>query len=152
MSTLVVGPSKQDEKEAHAVKMGLINDLEKMRDGICQEITDELDNLMLEAQRIAYDMCPKDTFALANSITIGSGVISSGSDFYNATLGAGDETINWKTGKMTAEYALYVHDGHVMPNGEFWEGVPFLMDGMNYIESQLEACVNRALAELGVGE
>ena len=153
MSTCVVGPSKQDEKEAHAVKMQLIEELGLLRDEICEKITDELDAIMEQVKQTAIFLCPKDTGALASSISLTGGAISFGSEFYQASISAGDESIvNPISGKPTSEYAELVESGHVMRDGMFWSGVPFLEDAMAAFENELSACVDRAMKELDVGE
>ena len=154
MSTCVVGPSKQDEAEAHAVKMQIISDLTEIRDGIEDELSAELAKIMLQVQQLAIEMCPKDTGALASSISLEGGALekSAGPDFYEQNIFAGNESIvNPKTGVSTAEYALYVHDGHAMPDGSFWEGVPFLSDALAAFAGEIENAVQRALAEMTKG-
>lgn len=140
---------RADEEEAHRVKMLLISQLEEIRDGIEDELSAELSKIMLAVQQLAIEMCPKDTGALASSITLdNSGAVQAG-DFYGNTISAGSENIvNPVSGKPTAEYALFVHDGHAMPNGMFYEGVPFLTEAMLMFESELESAVDKAMKEL----
>jgi len=96
--------------------------LAEIRDGLCEEIINELDSIMQKVLASAIELCPKDTGALASSINLEGGAISQGNDFYEANIYAGsDDIINYKTGKATSEYAQYVEDGHGT-----YEGVPFL--------------------------
>ena len=154
MSTCVVGPSKQDEAEAHAVKMQIINDLENIRDGIEDALSAELAKIMLQVQQLAIEMCPKDTGSLASSISLEGGSLekSAGPDFYEQSIFAGSEgVVNPKTGVPTSTYALMVHDGHSMPDGGFYEGVPFLSDALAAFEGELESAVQKALVQLTEG-
>jgi hypothetical protein len=122
--------------------------LAEIRDGLCEEIINELDSIMQKVLASAIELCPKDTGALASSINLEGGAISQGNDFYEANIYAGsDDIINYKTGKATSEYAQYVEDGHGT-----YEGVPFLEEAMMKYENELELAVNRALAELCTGD
>lgn len=122
--------------------------LEEIRDNLEDEVRAELDSIMEKVKDMAIEMCPKETGALASSISLESGAIQSG-DFYGSSIYAGSEDIiNPITGKATSEYALFVHDGHAMPNGGFYEGVPFLDEAMQFYEAELELAVSRALAQL----
>lgn len=143
---------RADEKAAHEIKMANIATLEEIRDGLCEEISNELDSIMLQIQQLAIELCPKDSGALASSISLTGGAISSGSDFYEGSIYAGSPDIANKEGVATSEYALFVHDGHVLRNGDFYSGVPFLTDAIAAFENELEACVEKALRELGVGD
>lgn len=129
---------------------------------IIAEIQNELDEIWEKIRDAAIDLCPKDTGALASSIEIesegGTGAIkvsgiSSDGDFYSNSIYAGnDSVINPKSGRATSEYALFVHDGHAMPNGMFYEGVPFLADAVDKYQDELDSVVDRALDELGLNE
>jgi hypothetical protein len=115
-----------------------------------EQLASELDAVMEKIRDAAIELCPKDTGALASSITIdNSGIVSAG-DFYGNSISAGSEdVINPKTGKPTSEYASLVHDGHAMRDGTFWEGIPFLTEAFDMYFEELEACVDRAMKELG---
>lgn len=133
----------------NGTKKRTIEELTEIRDSLEESVRAELDAIMQSVLATAIDLCPKDTGALASSISLENGVISSG-DFYGCSIYAGSEDIiNPKTGKPTSEYALMVHDGHVMPNGEFWEGMPFLDMAFAQYEGELQACVDKALSEMG---
>jgi hypothetical protein len=105
------------------------------------QIQIELDAIWENVKATAVMLCPKDTGALAESITLesegGSGAIEVGGisadgDFYSNSISAGSaDVINPKTGEPTDLYALFVHDGHAMPNGMFYSGVPFLVDAVS---------------------
>jgi len=43
----------------------------------------------------------------------------------------------------------WVHDGHVMRDGSFWSGVPFLTEAIAMNEKELNDAINRALKKLG---
>jgi hypothetical protein len=130
-------------------------ELADIRDNIAYEVALELDVIWQEIKEMAIALCPKETGALASSITLenqgGTGAISvQGGDFYQSSIFAGSEDIvNPISGKTTAEYALFVHDGHAMPNGGFYEGVPFLADAVAAYENELESCVDKAMTENG---
>lgn len=126
------------------------------------QIQIELDAIWEKIRDLAIEMCPKDTGALASSIEIesegGSGAIgvsgiSADGDFYSNTIFAGnDEVVNPKTGKPTSFYALFVHDGHAMPNGDIYEGVPFLTEAIDAYQSELDNVVDTAMNELGLNQ
>lgn len=112
----------------------------------------ELDNVMEQVKQTAYELCPKDTRALANSINLISGAITEG-DFANYQLFAGDESINPKTLKPTSEYAFFVEEGHLLKdNVTWWEGAHFLSQAMQIFEEELSIAVERALREMGATE
>jgi hypothetical protein len=139
---------RADEKEAHEAKEANIRALEEIREGLEEEITNELDSIMQQVKDLAISLCPKDTGALASSISLESGAISSG-DFYGSQIYAGSEDIiNPISGKPTSEYAGLVHEGHALRDGSFYEGTPFLTDALSAFENELEECVSRALKEL----
>lgn len=130
----------------------------EVRDNIATEVALRLDEVWIQIKAAGIEFCPKESGALASSIEIenqgGSGAIGvsgmAGGDFYSSSIFAGNEDIiNPRTGKATAEYALFVHDGHAMPNGGFYEGVPFLTDAVDMYQDELDACVNRAMSENG---
>ncbi|MCJ7633163.1 hypothetical protein MUP77_12325 [Candidatus Bathyarchaeota archaeon] len=139
---------KEKFKQEEEVK----EQLEEIRDRLCEQITTELDSIFLQIQQLAIEICPKDTGALASSISLTGGAISAGNEFYQASISAGDPSIvNPKSGKGTDEYASLVHDGHTMRDGMFWSGVAFLEDAMAAFENELENCVTKGLAELTSG-
>jgi hypothetical protein len=130
--------------------------LAEIRDDIAYEVALRLDEVWIQIKDLAIEICPKESGALAASVEIenqgGSGAIGvsgiAGGDFYSSSIYAGNQTIvNPITGKPTAEYALFVHDGHAMPNGGFYEGVPFLTDAVDAYQAELDACVDRAMSE-----
>ena len=132
-----------------------------------QEIADELARIWYEIWMDAIAFCEKtmDTGALASSINVieGGMVVGGGMGLsrtarqpignwiFDRSIIAGDETIiNPKTGKSTALYAEWIHDGHLMKDGVFWEGNPFLQDALDAHEAELEAAVDKAMRELGL--
>ena len=137
-------PAKiQDE----TVVKGQLNDI---IDDFPDAVATELQAIMEKVQETAIDLCPKDTGALASSINLEGGSISASrqGDFYEANIYAGSpDIINPKTGKPTSDYALLVHDGHMMRDGSMYEGVPFLVEALMLYEEELEEAVNRALQE-----
>jgi hypothetical protein len=127
--------------------------IEGLSDEIEDEVSAELDSVLELIKNAAIEMCPKDTGALASSITIGNTGIVSAGDFYGNSISVGSEdVINPKTGISTAFYASLVHDGHAMRNGEFWEGIPFLDEAMLMYFEELERAVDRALKEVAEKE
>jgi hypothetical protein len=108
---------------------------------------------MQSIKALAIELCPKETGALASSISLEGGAISSGNDFFEAQIFAGSEDIvNPISGKPTSEYADLIESGHLMRDNTFWEGCPFLEDAMMAFESEIEACVTKALSQLLSGD
>jgi hypothetical protein len=145
-AVVTFGPEKW-ESEARLMDWlsGLPEELE-------EQIRIELDAVMQRVLEASISLCPKSTGALASSISLESGVISAG-DFYGCNISAGDPSIvNPVSGKPTSEYAMLVHDGHVMRDGSIYEGVPFLEEALMMYEEEIEACVDRALSELGYNQ
>jgi hypothetical protein len=137
------------DENFHQQKHYAMAELAQIRDGLEDELRAELDAVMQKILATAIDLCPKDSGALASSINLDSGTIEAG-DFYGNSIYAGDPNItNPKTGKSTNTYAQLVHDGHVMRDGSFYEGVPFLTEALLTYEAELESAVDRALKELG---
>ena len=123
-----------------------------------EAIYDELDAIWKQIRDKAIELCPKESGALASSIELqsegGSGkvglsgsVTQGGLIYENAIYAGNDSTFNFD-GQPTSQYAASVHDGHQLPNGEFWEGTPFLEDALDFYDSALEEAVNRALREV----
>ena len=140
-------------KEKFAEEEEVRRQLEEIRDKLCEQIINELDAILEAIKADAISLCPKDTGALASSISTTGGATGSSSNFYEASIYAGDPSVvNPKSGKGTDEYAELVESGHALRDGTFWEGSGFLSQAMMMHEGELEECVNRALAELGVGE
>jgi hypothetical protein len=137
-------------------KQRTIEDFKDMENNIIRATAWYMDEVWKWIRDLAVDMCPKDTGALASSIFLGSEgtlVVTSGSqgDFYNNSISAGDPNIiNPKTGKATSEYVMFVHDGHLMRDGSFWEGIPFLTYAVAMFEIELEECVDKAIHDLGL--
>lgn len=140
------------DNDFHRQKHFTMGQLSEIRDGLEEEIRLELEAVMQKILADAISLCPKDTGALASSISLESGVISAG-DFAGYQIFAGSpDIINPKSGKPTSEYASMVHDGHALPNGSFYEGVPFLEEAIMLHFEELERAVERALKELGENE
>lgn len=144
--------TSSEQKEKFESEATVKRQLAEIRDNLESEVKAELDSVMQKIKLAAIELCPKDTGALASSISLDEhGAIQSG-DFYGCSIFAGsDDIINPKTGKPTSEYALFVHDGHAMRDGTFWEGIPFLDEAMLMYFDELEAAVDRALKSLGQG-
>lgn len=131
--------------------------LQEIRDNIAQQVALELDIIWEQIKDLAIELCPKETGALASSVEIenegGSGAIMvsgiSGGEFYNSSIFAGNFATSNAQGEPTALYALFVHDGHAMPDGSFYEGVPFLEDAVAAYQNELDSCVDRAMSENG---
>jgi hypothetical protein len=135
-----------DEKTKHR-DMAI---LATIRDELESEVIQELELVCQKILAEAIALCPVDTGALRSSINMVSGTISAG-DFAGFQLFAGDESIiNPKTHKSTAEYALLVHDGHAMPDGSFWEGMPFLEQAYAEYADELEEAINRAIKSCSI--
>jgi hypothetical protein len=132
---------------------GLVGLLETLKGEMNEAVAEELDSVWQQIKEMAIELCPKDTGALASSIKLGSeggqGVVLAGNEFYGDTISAGEDNIvNPKSGAPTSSYAIAVHDGHLLRNGQFWEGTPFLEDALDAFASELELAVNRAMQKL----
>ena len=126
--------------------------LERLTDNLEGAVSAELMEIMEMVKDLAVELCPKETGALASSISLESGSISSG-DFFNASIYAGSpDIINPISGKPTSEYAQLVHDGHALRNGTFFEGEPFLEDALMAYEGDIEEAVTKALSQLLSGD
>lgn len=143
----------------NGTKDKVANEIARIGYELPEAVRAELDEIWAKIEQAAIDICPKDTGALASTIKTseGGGAIGmtsmSTNDIYNKTLIAGDEAvINRKTGKSTAEYAGWIHDGHMMRDGTFWNGVPFLVEGFMMYEEELNAAIDKALSELQGGK
>lgn len=123
-----------------------------------EAIYEELDAVWLAIKDLAVQLCPVQSGALASSIELenegGSGktgvqgsVMQGGVIYENAIYAGNDLTFNFD-GQPTSQYVLAVHDGHMLPNGDFWEGTPFLEDALDYYESELDAAISRAIGEV----
>jgi hypothetical protein len=132
--------------------------MEEIRRNIEMEVASQLDIIWIQILGAAVELCPKETGALASSIRLESesgyarGAIGvagiAGEEFYSNSIYAGRfDVINPVTGEPTDLYALFVHDGHALPNGGFYEGVPFLAEAVEEYQSELDACVDRAMTE-----
>lgn len=141
------------DENFHAQKHYVMGQLSEIRDNLEAELQIELQNVLERIKADAVSLCPKDTGALASSISIDDSGKVDVSDFYGNTISAGrDDIVNPKTGKSTASYACFVHDGHLLPNGEFWEGEPFLDEAMLLHIEELEKIVDRVLKNIGEAE
>lgn len=133
-------------------------DIATVRDELNDAVSAELDQIWQKIKDLAIQMCPVESGALASSIELESeggsgstGVSGSGEFYSNAIYAGNDETFNFD-GQPTSQYVLAVHDGHMLPNGDFYEGTPFLEDAVDAFESELDSAVDRALAELNIGD
>ena len=107
-------------------------DIRIVRDELPDAVAAELDDIWQQIKDMAIDLCPKESGALASSIELqsegGSGKLGisgqNGEFYHNAIYAGNDETFNFE-GQPTSRYVLAVHDGHTLPNGDFWEGNPF---------------------------
>src|SRR5208283_960927 len=120
-------------------------DIRTLRDDFPDAVAAELDNIWMQIRDKAIELCPKESGALASSIELesegGSGAVSAsqGATIYENSIYAGnDSTFNFD-GQPTSQYADLVESGHQLPNGDFWEGCPFLEDAVDFYDSELEA-------------
>src|SRR5208283_1610873 len=131
-------------------------DIRTLRDDFPDAVAAELDNIWMQIRDKAIELCPKESGALASSIELesegGSGSVSAaqgGVIYENAIYAGNDSTYNFE-GQPSSQYALSVHDGHMMANGDFWEGCPFLEDALDYYDSALSEAVDAAMQNLGI--
>lgn len=129
-----------------------------IRDDFPNELAQELDNIWQLIRDKAIELCPKESGALASSIELesegGSGTVSAsqGGEIYSNAIYAGNESTFNFSGQPTSQYAQAVHEGHMMRDGSFWEGCPFLEDALDAYESELNAAVDAAMQNLGIGD
>lgn len=143
---VTIDPSFHDQKHF------AMAELAQIRDGLEDEIRGELMAIMEKVKVLAIELCPKDSGALASSISLESGTLQAG-DFANYSIYAGNESIvNPISGRPTSEYVLFVHEGHLMRDGSFYEGVPFLTEALQAFEAEIESCIDRAMKEIGSRE
>ena len=155
---------KGDKKMAYVEEItddGTIEDtaenIEEIRDDMPEAVAEELDEIWMNIKDLAIELCPKESGALASSVELenegGSGAVGSGASveggviYENAIYAGNDETFNFE-GQPTSQYAMAVHDGHMLPDGSFWEGNPFLEDALDTYEAELEMAVARAIDNL----
>jgi len=137
------------------------NDIRTLRDEFPDQVCEELDAIWAQIKDKAIELCPKESGALASSIELesegGSGktgvsATTQGGEFYrNAIYAGNDETFNFD-GQPTSQYVLAVHDGHMLPNGDFFEGTPFLEDAVDSFEDELNSIVDNVLNSLEIGD
>lgn len=137
-----------------STKKQLVDELTQFRDEFPAAVVAELDAVWEKVRDKAIELCPKSSGALASSIELesegGSGKtgMRGDNDFYSNAIYAGnDQTFNFE-GQPTSSYVLSVHDGHLLPNGVFLEGTPFLTDAVDFYMDELESCVDRAMKDL----
>jgi len=126
------------------------------RDDFWDEFNDairaELDGVWQDIKNRSIELCPKESGALASSIELesegGSGTVGASDTLYtNAIYAGNDQTFNFE-GQPTSQYASAVHDGHMLANGDFWEGCPFLTDALDQYEGALLDAVARGLDQV----
>ena len=141
--------TESDNGTKEEVKKQIILISKEMEQEIADELQSIMENLVLPR---AIELCPKDTGALASSITLTGGAIQKSAnvagDFYECSIGAGDpNVINPKSGKGTDEYAYLIEEGHFLKNGQFYQ-VAFLEDALAEFQAELENAVFTALQQL----
>lgn len=137
-------------------------DIRTIRDDLPDAVVDELDAVWQKIKDLAVDLCPKESGALASSVELesegGSGKIAisgshtQGEEFYSNAIYAGNDSTYNFSGQPTSQYAQSVHDGHMLPDGSFWEGTPFLEDALDAFEDELNSIVDKALSSLETGD
>lgn len=148
-----------DEDDA-GTKRKVINALERTRKDIATggDIARELDRVWNAIKDDAYKLCPKDTGALANSIRvvkIPTGAMIGGwskikeISIFDRSIVAGDITKTNPKTKKPVDYATWVHDGHKMPDGRLFTGVPFLTEAIAMHDEELNKAIQRALRKIG---
>ena len=139
-------------------KKKLKKEIKKFKGGVKDGVAIELEKVMRKIRDDAVAICPKETGSLASTIRIASiptGMMTGAWSrikeimLFDKSIIAGDITkINPKSGRPV-DYASWVHNGHVMRDGRFWSGVPFLTEAIAMNEKELNDAINRALKKLG---
>lgn len=146
------------EESDNGTKDRTKREIQDVSDNLPDTIKEELRAIWETIRDTAEDLCPKESGALASTIEVVEGADAggvsatslTGQEIANFTIVAGsDDVVNPRTGRPTSEYAIWVHDGHLMTDGRMWEGVPFLTEALLMYEEELEAAVDKALSELG---
>lgn len=158
----------------NGTKDAVIVTTKQMAKDIPMQFASELDEVWWAILMDAIEFCSKtlDTGALASSIRVTEGSemmsgatfngpagtgparqpvvqgTSSGTIFDRSIIAGDASVINPKTGIGTDVYAEWIHDGHMMRDGTFWEGNPFLTDAMSAHEVELMSALDKAQKEL----
>ena len=149
----------------NGTKQKVMDNLNDINEELPSAIMQELDAIWMAIwmDAIAFSSKTMDTGALAASINVIEGGMGEGGGMglsrtprqpvgnwiFDRSITAGDvSVVNPKTGKTTAMYADWVHDGHAMRDGTFWQGNPFLTDALDAHEAELEAAVEKAMKEM----
>jgi len=132
--------------------------VKELQTGLPEKVAAELDRVWHEIWADAVRECPVDTGALVSTIRIVEGVMGNiggelsrfiSETFFDRTIIAGDPArINPKSGRPI-DYANLVHDGHLMRDGTFWCGHPFLTIAFAMHMKELEDAVDKAMRSLG---
>lgn len=147
------------EETDNGTKRRTREEIERIGNELTEKVRQELEDVWDKIWQEAFDLCPKKSWSLAHSIQViegALGMFAGGSNvkdvmFFDRSIIAGDEMIiNPDTNKPTSEYASLVHDGHLMRDGKFWNGVPFLTDALAKYDDELTNAVNKAMQELGI--
>jgi hypothetical protein len=118
----------------------------------------ELDRVWEQIRLDAIEICPKQFGDLSRTIRVVNistdimeGVWSRTKEvaIYNKSIVAGDESLPHSVRNQNIIYASWVHDGHKMPDGSFWAGVPFLTLAIAKNEGDLEKAIDNALKRIG---
>mgnify|MGYP001054056052 CR=1 FL=1 len=141
--------SVQIQEDDNGTKEKTIEEIDGIKKELPPEVAKQLNKVWEKILRDARTLCPVDTGTLKSTIRTmrtPKGLMSSGvggsKDFiiFDRALVAGDSTVTKPTGEPCI-YARWVHDGHVMRNGQFWAGVPFLANALDMNETELEAAI-----------
>jgi hypothetical protein len=152
---MVVAVQESDHGTKKKLEDALKRTKRKIDEG--KEIREELNKILRKIRDDARIFVPKDTWTLHDTIRVSSvptGILGGFSkiktvQIFDRAIIAGDVTkINPKTGRP-CDYAMWVHDGHRMPDGKFYAGVPFLTMALAKNSQELDNAIDRALKKLG---
>lgn len=125
-------------------------------DNIKESLKDRLEIWWREVLNDAIALCPVDSGALQSSIRIVDASYApeqfqvtgeTGNVLVDSIIIAGSSALN-NDGVPCMQYALAVHDGHVMRDGKsIYMGVPFLANALLIHEAELEAILSNATDE-----
>lgn len=128
----------------------------EVNDNIKEGLKDRLEIWWREVLNDAIALCPVESGALQSSIRIVDAsyapeqfqaVGETGSELIDSIIIAGSSALN-NDGVPCWQYALAVHDGHVMRDGKsIYVGVPFLANALLIHEAELEAILADATDE-----
>jgi len=113
-------------------------------------------SVLKDIKETAKYYCPKDTHALANSIRLIKNdseqkldkSLAKSKSILNYTFIAGNPNKKNSKGKPI-NYGAFIHDGHFMPSGRRYSGVPFFKLALEVHREELDEAIDKVWKKLG---